>query len=240
MYIYAGSEKIPMAGVGAVDISVSCGQISRTIRLENVAFIPSFHTNIVSLQRFTAKGVHWNTAAGQLFYDGSPFCDVVTQHGQWVLEFNLVPPQTKEQPVHAFPTRSTGPRHNAEATTELWHRRLGHLNNEVVLKLPSAAQGVRLKPGSGSSCQVCPVAKSTAIPSRHPSARAPQLTCLLIASLRPSHVRSTRTLSAFWGSLRLLFLLKRASTEGGVSTDQLRDFSVAAFVFWKMLFAFRS
>jgi hypothetical protein len=159
-----------MAGVGAVDLSVSCGQNSRTIRLENVAFIPSFHTNVVSLQRFRAKGVHSNTAAGQLFYDDSPFCDVVIQHGQWALEFNPVPPKTKEKPVHAIPTRSTGPRHNAEATVNLWHRHLGYLSNEAVLKLLSAAEGVRLKPGSGSSCQVCPVAKSTALPSRHPSA----------------------------------------------------------------------
>ncbi len=171
-YIYAGSEKIPMAGVGAVDISVRCGQVSRTIRLENVAFIPSFHTNVVSLQRFTARAVHWNTAAGQLFYNGSPFCDVMTQHGQWALEFNPVPPQLKEQHVHAFPTRSTGLRHDAEATTDLWHRRLGRLSKEVVLKLPSTAEGVRLKVGSRSSCQVCPVAKSTALPSRHPSAHA--------------------------------------------------------------------
>jgi hypothetical protein len=87
--------------------------------LEDVAFIPSFHTNFVSLQRFMAKGVHWNTAAGQLFYDGSPFCDIVTSHGQWALEFNPVPPQTKEQAVLAILTRSTGPRHNAEATTDL-------------------------------------------------------------------------------------------------------------------------
>jgi hypothetical protein len=88
------------------------------------------------------------------------------------MEFNLVPPQMKEQPVNAFPTRSTGPRHEAEATTDLWHRRLGHLNNEAVLNLLSAAEGVRLKPGSEFSCQVCPLAKSTALPSRHPSAHA--------------------------------------------------------------------
>ncbi len=77
-YIYAGSEKILMAGVGAVDISISCGKISRPICLENVAFIPSFDTNVASLQRFMAQGFHWNTAAGQLIYDSSPFCDVVT------------------------------------------------------------------------------------------------------------------------------------------------------------------
>jgi hypothetical protein len=88
------------------------------------------------------------------------------------MEFNLVPPQTEKQPVHAFPTRSTGPPHEAEVMTDLWHQRLGHLNNEAVLKLPSVAEGILLKPGSGSSCQVCPVAKSTALPSQHPSARA--------------------------------------------------------------------
>jgi hypothetical protein len=57
-FIYAGSDKILMAGVGAVDNNVQCGHVSLTIRLENVAYIPSFHTNVVSLRRFTAKGVH--------------------------------------------------------------------------------------------------------------------------------------------------------------------------------------
>jgi hypothetical protein len=71
-----------MAGVGAVDINVQCGHVSHTIRMENVAYIPSFNTNVVSLRRFTAKGVHWNTAASQLVFNGSPFCDVLTQHGQ--------------------------------------------------------------------------------------------------------------------------------------------------------------
>ncbi len=89
-----------------------------------------------------------------------------------MLEFNPVPIQTKEQPVSAFPTRSTGPRHDAEATTELWHRHLGHLNDEVVHKLPTAAGGVRVISHPGASCQVCPLAKSTVLTSCHPSARA--------------------------------------------------------------------
>jgi hypothetical protein len=46
-----------MAGVGAVDINVQCGHVLRTIRLENVAYVPSFNTNIVSLRHFTAKDV---------------------------------------------------------------------------------------------------------------------------------------------------------------------------------------
>jgi hypothetical protein len=119
-FIYTGSEKISMAGVGAVDINVTCGHVLRTIRLENVAYIPSFDTNVVSLHRFRAKGDHWNTAASQLVFNGSPFCDVITCHGQWVLELNPVPTQTKEQHVSAFPMPSTGLPNDAEATTELW------------------------------------------------------------------------------------------------------------------------
>jgi hypothetical protein len=159
--VYAGLEKMPMVGVGSVDITISTGTTTRNFRLENAAFIPSFHTNVVSLSKFTAVGVHWNTAVCQLIFNKRRFCDVTSRFGQWVPEFNPVFSQTKEQPVSAFPTRSTGPRHDAEATTELWHRRLGYLNNEAVLKLSSAAIGVRVINRPGPSCQVCPVAKST-------------------------------------------------------------------------------
>jgi hypothetical protein len=163
-----------MACVGAVDINVTCSHVLRTIYSENVAYIPSFHTNIVRLRGFSDKGVHWNTAASQLLYHSSPFCDVVTQHGQWVLEFNPVPPQMKEQPDFALTTCSSGPQHDAESATELWHRSLGHVNDEAFLKLYTAVTGICVLNCPWTSCQIYPVAKSTTLPSCHPSALALQ------------------------------------------------------------------
>ncbi len=56
--VYAGSEKMPMVGVGSVDNSISTGTNTRIFRLNNVAFIRAFHTNVVSLSKFTAISVH--------------------------------------------------------------------------------------------------------------------------------------------------------------------------------------
>jgi hypothetical protein len=119
-----------MAGVRAVDLTISCCHVSQTICLEYVALIPSFLTDVVSLQMFTAKSMHLNRSACQLFYNSSPFCNVISWHRRWALELDLVPSQTKEQPISAFLTRSTGSWHIAEALTDLWQRRLGNLNNE--------------------------------------------------------------------------------------------------------------
>jgi hypothetical protein len=55
---YAGSKKMPMVGVGSVDITISTCQNSHIFRLENAVFFSSFHTNNFSLSKFTALGVH--------------------------------------------------------------------------------------------------------------------------------------------------------------------------------------
>jgi hypothetical protein len=57
-FIYAGFDKILLTGVGAVNIIVKFGHVLCTIHLENEAYIPSFHTDVVSLRLFTPRNVY--------------------------------------------------------------------------------------------------------------------------------------------------------------------------------------
>jgi hypothetical protein len=57
-------------------------------KLLNTALVSSFHTSVVSLDRFMAKNVHWNTEGKRLHSNSQTFCSIERYHGQWVLEYN--------------------------------------------------------------------------------------------------------------------------------------------------------
>jgi hypothetical protein len=166
-YLLAGTQEVPVQGVGEVEICVETPDGISTITLTDVAYVPSFLTSLASLKRFMAKGIHWNTEAGVLTFRQETFCKVLTHHGQSVLEYNPVNPTASDSQA-AFPTCSTGPRLDTEGTTDLWHRRLGHLHAEAVEKLPTAAAGVMMVKGAPSHCEPCHLAKSKELISRRP------------------------------------------------------------------------
>ena len=53
-FLYAGNTIIPIESFGTATITVQTPRGSEQIRLENVALVPSFHTNVASLRRFKA------------------------------------------------------------------------------------------------------------------------------------------------------------------------------------------
>ncbi len=87
-YLYAGDSTVAIEGVGDVDIQITTSDGVSTITLRNTAYVPQFHTNTVSLNKFIEKGVHWNTESHELTYRGVPYCRVEKHYGQWVLEYN--------------------------------------------------------------------------------------------------------------------------------------------------------
>jgi hypothetical protein len=54
-------------GYGIVEITLRLPTIIvRRIKLADVAFVPSFHTNIVSLDHLIQKNVYWDTKQQEL------------------------------------------------------------------------------------------------------------------------------------------------------------------------------
>ncbi len=132
--------------------------------LLDTAYVPSFHTNVVSFHRVRAQGVHWDTRASQLTYKGKTFATVFEKHGQFVLEYT---------PSSAFPVSSHAPKATSKADVDLWHRRMGHLDDEAVRHLPTAATGVELTSSiTTSKCVTCKLSKATQQISRCPTDRA--------------------------------------------------------------------
>ena len=53
--------------------------------LVDVAYIPGFMSNLVSLSRLVTKGVHWNTQEGYLTREGKPIAYIQQIKGHWSL-----------------------------------------------------------------------------------------------------------------------------------------------------------
>jgi hypothetical protein len=86
--LFAGNTIVPTEGFGTITITVQTLNGPRIIKLLNTALVSSFHTSVVSLDRFMAKGVHWDTEGKRVHSNGQTFCSIERYHGQWVLEYN--------------------------------------------------------------------------------------------------------------------------------------------------------
>jgi hypothetical protein len=84
--------------------------------------------------------------------------------GQWVLEYNPLPPATYH--THKITTRTKrGPQ---KASAMLWHKRLGHPGPAAIEHLVHQAKGVRVKGITTVECNSCGRAKSRRQISRAP------------------------------------------------------------------------
>jgi hypothetical protein len=120
----------------------------KQITLADVALIPGFFTNVASLDRFTSKGVHWDTQKQCLHINGAHYCSVLRVDGHWALESK--PPSTDRI---AFAS-STAPRKDIEASADRWHAIMGHPGREPITQLQQHTSGaVVTAPQSTAVCE---------------------------------------------------------------------------------------
>src|SRR6202034_3105089 len=86
---------------------------TRKIALGKVALVPSFHTNIISLDRLMQRNVHRNTERQEVRHKGNIFGIVDEQDGQWVLEYRPIE-------TASFAARSAQSRPDSSATADQW------------------------------------------------------------------------------------------------------------------------
>jgi hypothetical protein len=124
----------------------------KLIRLDNVAFIPSFHVNVVSLRLLMKKDIHWDTETAQLKFKGRNWANTPQRENQWVLEYNPPKPRelrtTEASALHshcAFLAHShSKPLPIKGAPAKVWHKMMGHLNRTALEKLPEMTTGCLL------------------------------------------------------------------------------------------------
>jgi hypothetical protein len=166
--LIAGNDQVQIEAYGDVLITAEGSYGPKQILLKKVAYVPSFHTSVASLRRFIKQNVHWDTEGNRLTYKGRTFCHTPVHHGQWVLEYNPLPASTFSA------QKSKLPKATSKASYDLWHKRLGHLREEAIQHLPTAARDVDIVVRDRypiPPCQICRLASAKNIISRAPTDR---------------------------------------------------------------------
>ena len=128
-----------MSGVGTALISVQLAGCQRTVSVSDVFFVPDFGFQILSVSALVKKGFEVS------FYSGS--C-LIKRKGL-VMARGL-------QHNNLYELVTAGPGVGLVASLQLWHKRLGHVDTNTILKISSAGSARGLKIASNSYEDFCP------------------------------------------------------------------------------------
>jgi hypothetical protein len=87
--IMAGASILNVTAYGTAEIDILTSDGPATITLLNVALIPGFLANIISLRKFTNKGIHFDTANERLHRQGVTFCYTDSLGSHWILKKDI-------------------------------------------------------------------------------------------------------------------------------------------------------
>jgi hypothetical protein len=166
-YIWAGNSKVWIRGYGSIDLILKNNNKTAKLTLQDVAICPDLLCNLVSFRLLRHKGIWWDTQTDPTTLRGAEdrtIGNVTEMFGQWVLEYNPVPPAT----YHTHKTTTRTKRGPQKASAALWHKRLGHPGPAAIEHLVQQAEGVRVKGITTVECNSCGRAKSRRQISRAP------------------------------------------------------------------------
>ena len=152
--VLTGDSCSYVEGYGEVQVSVNTPTGQQLFQLKNVAYIPGFHTNVVSHKKLRQAGYRWDdvnlriqleTTSETIFY-------VNEVHNQYVVEHT--------QATAAFLISFRAPQSPQKADAYQWHLRMGHLGKEALERLISNVYKVKIKRPIAFNCQACLQAKA--------------------------------------------------------------------------------
>ena len=168
--LIAGASTYQIESFGTIKVPVQTPQGQKSITLLNVAYIPTFMTNLVSLSKLVEKGLHWDTEKGTLRKGGKDLCYIKRLGGHWTLTANPLDVDAPNDAGGAFHA-SKAPK---QASLTQWHQILGHANLESIKHLPGSTDGAVVTYIDGrDSCDPCRLAKATQVISRDPDQERP-------------------------------------------------------------------
>jgi hypothetical protein len=105
-FIAAGTECLPIEGWGTIRINTKCQGLrtgQRQVTITNVAYIPAFHTNVISYHILQAQGWNWQINDGWILFQGLKYCQTTKHKRMWTLEYQPLSCDT----ITAFPARKS-------------------------------------------------------------------------------------------------------------------------------------
>jgi hypothetical protein len=156
-YLWAGNTKVEIRGYGIALITTKGAQGNQTLRLDNVAWCPDFHCNLVSFKLLRRQGIWWEnrqTPTSLRQWDGTIIAILSEEYDQWIVEG----PTGATAAFHVRMNRSK--RRSQRATAIIWHKRLGHPGPAAIEHLVSQSEGVKIVGLTTVQCDACGRSKS--------------------------------------------------------------------------------
>lgn len=167
-----GNGTVPITGWGEVSIPL---QGSKLV-LKNVALIPDFPLNLVSLGTLQKLGFQWTHWSGELRGPNGRLTGTTTYHkdrNTYEINHSL----NSSEPASAFATTTTKKSPNSRrqplatlADADIWHQRMGHIGPLGLYKLGQGCLGVRLRGKTMTQCSHCAISKISQQVSQVPPA----------------------------------------------------------------------
>ena len=169
--VCSGKDTYQIEAFGIVDIAINTPHGTQAInRLVNVALVPGFLTNLVSLGKMVESNLHWNTKRGTLYSTNiagveDHFCQLTYLQGHWIMENNTA--GSASIPTAMIASTKT-PRQPKTGKSIWWHQAMGHPNYSVIQRLPTSTLDCYLidTPSAPESCETCMLSKASRIISR--------------------------------------------------------------------------
>ena len=177
--LMGGKETYNIEAFGTAEVEVDTPMGFGTVMLHEVALVPGFLSNLVSLKRLMKKGVHWNSEDPFVLRKNSrTFIHLKAVGDHFVLQKDL----TYESIIQHNALSTTSQRSdrglrksaqplNTKFTGEMIHRIFAHPNPEIINHLQSATRGATIDNESASApnsieCVTCATAKPVRLISR--------------------------------------------------------------------------
>lgn len=176
-----GNTNTNIQGIGKVTVHVDAPSGPSLIELENVAYVPRFHWNLINMDSLEKQGLFFNTRTCCMEYSDGSDAFKVTKHGAFRvvephIEQSVFKAKTHAQAAQAFAmTRKSRTPQIAVASMDIWHARLGHIRKEALEQVPQAVEGVALGTRdfqrTSDLCPECQLAQAHQQISRAPTWR---------------------------------------------------------------------
>jgi hypothetical protein len=175
-FVAAGNDCLDILGWGTILITAPCEGLpgGREFTISNVAFIPSFHTSVISYDILEKKGWDWRIKQQWVEHEGERFCQTPKHFNMWTLEYNpadsVAELAGKQASFETFPAQKSSARHMiSEVDNSTAHAIFGHVNPEALKHLTKSCSGIRITGGEcNPNCQICKLADARKQVSRLP------------------------------------------------------------------------
>lgn len=157
----ANNERIPVAGLGSLSLSVQIGKKSQIVDIENVLHVPDLNTNLLSVSQTVKKG-------NVVIFDING-CRITNKDNTLIATADLV------NDMYQLNWNTDDKCYKTKVVDfDLWHRRLGHMSYDYMKNVqqiidPSCNYEFKNKM---EACDICLKGKQCRLPFQHIGTRA--------------------------------------------------------------------